>query len=373
MPRMSRRAATTIVAALAIGLVGLPTGVGYAAYKHDRKVAGILPKATLVGGIDVSGMTRAQAIAAVDRAIEGKLDRSATLVVGSHRYSITARQLGVAADVGSAVDRAMKAARKGSWLSRSWQRLRGHEPHPVVDVTVSQPVLAGLERIVDRAAADSTVASVDADAKLVGGFVTFTSAKPGAALDRMAALKALQDSLVDGKERRLDAKPVQPKVTDAAFDTVLLVRANENKLYVYKNQKIAATFPVATGQPIYPTPVGRFSVVLKRFLPTWVNPHPNEGWGRFEPKSIPPGPGNPLGLRALNISAPNIRIHGTPSDSSIGYNASHGCIRMHNSDVVQLYPMVPQGTTVFITRVGPPKLRHAKVVKAQDPAPTEGG
>jgi lipoprotein-anchoring transpeptidase ErfK/SrfK len=71
----------------------------------------------------------------------------------------------------------------------------------------------------------------------------------------------------------------------------------------------------------------------------------------------------------LNISAPGIRIHGSPADYSIGYNASHGCIRMHNSDVVQLYPLIPKGTTVFITKVGAPKLRHSHV---KDTAPTEG-
>ncbi|MDX6224449.1 MAG: hypothetical protein QOE64_825, partial [Frankiales bacterium] len=75
MPRITRPAATTLVAATLIGLVGLPTGVGYAAYKHDRSTAGLLPKATLVGGIDVSGLNRAQAVAAVERAIGGQLDR----------------------------------------------------------------------------------------------------------------------------------------------------------------------------------------------------------------------------------------------------------------------------------------------------------
>jgi lipoprotein-anchoring transpeptidase ErfK/SrfK len=360
------------VAATLIGLVGLPTGVGYAAYKHDRSTAGLLPKATLVGGIDVSGLNRAQAVAAVERAIGGQLDRPALLVVDGKRYQVTARQLGVAADVPAAVDKALRAAHSGSWVSRSWHRLTGSPAHPVVEVTVTSPVVSGLKRIVARAATAAAVAPVNADAQLVNGFVSFTPAKPGLALDQAAAVKALQDALVDGKARRVDTTPVQPKVTDASFDTVLLVRANENKLYVYKHQHIVRTFNVATGMLAYPTPLGRFNVTRKRFMPTWVNPHPNEGWGRFEPKSIPPGPGNPLGLRAMNLSAPNIRIHGTPSDSSIGYNASHGCIRMHNSDVIKLYPMVPKGTTVFITRVGPPKLRHSHHV-TKDPAPTEGG
>jgi lipoprotein-anchoring transpeptidase ErfK/SrfK len=369
---LTRPAATTLLAATVIGLVGLPTGVGYAAYQHDRKVAGLLPQRTLVGGIDVSGLTRSQAVAAVERAISSRLDRPAALLVDDKRYVVTARQLGVAADVPAAVDAALAAAQRGSWLSRSWGRLRGKAVRPVVDVKLTDPVVAGLERTVARAAADVAVPAVDADARLVDKFVTFTAARPGLALDKAAALSALQSALLDGKARRVDTHPVQPKVTDAAFDTVILVHVNENKLYVYKHHQIAATFNVATGMAAYPTPLGRFSVTRKRFMPTWVNPHPNSGWGRFEPRTIAPGPHNPLGLRALNISAPNIRIHGTPSDSSIGYNASHGCIRMHNSDVVKLYPMIPKGTTVFITKVGPLKSRHSHTT-TQDPAPTEGG
>ena len=156
---------------------------------------------------------------------------------------------------------------------------------------------------------------------------------------------------------------------------MLVVHIGENRLYVYKNHKLSTTFPVATGMSRYPTPTGRYSVTQKRFMPTWYNPH--DDWSKNEPETIPPGPSNPLGLRAMNLSAPGIRIHGTPSDYSIGYNASHGCIRMHNSDVLKLYPMVPTGTTVFLTQVGPYKPLPVKVVKKAPPkAPVvnaEGG
>jgi hypothetical protein len=85
-------------------------------------------------------------------------------------------------------------------------------------------------------------------------------------------------------------------------------------------------------------------------MPTWVNPDPT-GWGASMPLSIPPGPGNPLGLRALNWSAEAIRFHGTSATYSLGYNASHGCIRMSNTDVIQLYDMVEVGTPIVSTVV----------------------
>jgi L,D-transpeptidase ErfK/SrfK len=78
-----------------------------------------------------------------------------------------------------------------------------------------------------------------------------------------------------------------------------------------------------------------------------VNPA-RDTWGKDEPAMIPPGPDNPLGTRALDLSAPGIRIHGTPDDASIGHYASHGCIRMHIPDSEDLFGRVQVGTTVII-------------------------
>jgi L,D-transpeptidase ErfK/SrfK len=100
------------------------------------------------------------------------------------------------------------------------------------------------------------------------------------------------------------------------------------------------------------TPDGAWEVVRKVENPTWYNPAP-DGWGKDEPLIIPPGPDNPLGTRALYLDAPGIRIHGTPSDSSIGHWASHGCIRMHIPESEALYPLVPVGTPVFIVGAPP--------------------
>jgi L,D-transpeptidase ErfK/SrfK len=78
-----------------------------------------------------------------------------------------------------------------------------------------------------------------------------------------------------------------------------------------------------------------------------VNPAPT-GWGAGAPAEIPPGPGNPLGTRALYLDAPGIRIHGTYDADSIGTYASHGCIRMRIADAEELYPLVPVGTPALV-------------------------
>jgi len=130
------------------------------------------------------------------------------------------------------------------------------------------------------------------------------------------------------------------------------VNESTNTLQLYDGFKVIRRYQVATAMPGFVTPPGTWEVVNKVENPTWYNPAPTT-WGAGEPLTIPPGPGNPLGTRALYLNAPGIRIHGTPSDSSIGHYASHGCIRMHITDSEALYPLVPVGTPVFIIGAPP--------------------
>jgi hypothetical protein len=119
-------------------------------------------------------------------------------------------------------------------------------------------------------------------------------------------------------------------------------------------EQLVKTYDVATGLPKYPTPRGQFKIVNKRFRPTWVNPAKGSGeWGANLPARIPPGPQNPLGTRAMDLNSRGIRIHGTSAVGSIGFNASHGCIRMRMSDVEELFSLVDVGTPVLIVQSGP--------------------
>ncbi len=104
-------------------------------------------------------------------------------------------------------------------------------------------------------------------------------------------------------------------------------------------------FGVATGQSSYPTPTGRFSIVTMQRNPWWYPP--DSDWAKDE-KPVPPGPGNPLGTRWMGISSPGVGMHGTPDAASIGYSASHGCIRMRIPEAEWLFQHVRVGTPVFI-------------------------
>ena len=107
-------------------------------------------------------------------------------------------------------------------------------------------------------------------------------------------------------------------------------------------------FRVATGQSSYPTPIGQFEIIVKQRNPWWYPPA-GSAWAEGE-EPVPPGPGNPLGTRWMGISSPYVGIHGTLDSCSIGYSASHGCVRMLIPEVEWLFERVDVGTPVFIVR-----------------------
>jgi lipoprotein-anchoring transpeptidase ErfK/SrfK len=102
---------------------------------------------------------------------------------------------------------------------------------------------------------------------------------------------------------------------------------------------------VAVGQSSYPTPLGLFEIAVMWRNPWWYPP--DSDWARGS-SPIPPGPGNPLGTRWMGLSASGVGIHGTPDAASIGYSASHGCIRMHIPSAEWLFNHVSIGTPVYI-------------------------
>jgi lipoprotein-anchoring transpeptidase ErfK/SrfK len=138
-----------------------------------------------------------------------------------------------------------------------------------------------------------------------------------------------------------------PRLTRTSFGPTIVIRRESRRLYLYRSTSFVRRFAIAVGMPAYPTPLGRWSVVMMERHPTW-NP-PNSPWAAgLGP--VPPGPANPLGTRWIGLSAPGIGIHGTPQPWTVGTRASHGCIRMYMREVEWLFERVDFGTTVFVVR-----------------------
>ena len=106
----------------------------------------------------------------------------------------------------------------------------------------------------------------------------------------------------------------------------ITVDLSARRLILYRDGTAVRIFPVGVGKMLTPTPTGTFFIASKV-----------------------PDPGGPFGVMWMGLSKPHYGIHGTSDPASIGHFVSHGCIRMHNSDVLELSRLVPIGTPVTIT------------------------
>ena len=365
--RFVRWAAASTFVAVTVGGVG----VAYATYDYSNQYSGLILPGARIAGVDLGGMTEAEALVFAESAIRPQMERPVTLEWRDMTWEVTPRRLGARNDVAELVAEAAQASREASFFDKARLRVTGDRDWFDRPVAISYPqhalrsFLEGLASGFDRPARDATV-------DYSSGWVKLVPEHSGRKLETKQSYRRLRSALDAGaSEVTLAAKTEKPKVRSGHFDQVLLLRIGENKLYLYEDGKITHRWTVATGQPVYPTPTGLYEITEKRYMPTWVNPDPT-GWGAGMPASIPPGIGNPLGLRALNWSADGIRFHGTSATYSLGYNASHGCVRMANEDVIDLYDMVDVGTPIVSTIVAPlrPLYSSAPDPTVVDPEPT---
>jgi lipoprotein-anchoring transpeptidase ErfK/SrfK len=280
-----------------------------------------------VSGIPVGGLTAEEARATLQLAF----DRPLVFRFRTLRWSKTPAQLGAAADVEGAVARALVT-----------------EPGGVrtLVVTVNRAIVAAyvaaLDRRFSRPVRNSSLSLRDLRPYL-------TRARAGRDVLRWPMRRLIVRALVLHTRTALplQRRLIAPTITRGNYGPVVVVRRSSRRLYLYSGMRFVRRFRIAVGMPAYPTPLGRFYIVVRERNPTW-NP-PNRDWAAgAEP--IPPGPGNPLGTRWMGLSAPGIGIHGTPTPSSIGTAASHGCIRMYTWGAEWLFERVRVGTTVFIVR-----------------------
>ena len=118
----------------------------------------------------------------------------------------------------------------------------------------------------------------------------------------------------------------------------IIVSVPDRKLAVLENGVVQRTFEVAVGAAVSPSPTGEFEIVNRLTEPTYYHAG----------IVIPAGPGNPLGPRWVGLNKLGYGIHGTNAPGSIGKAASHGCIRLRNRDIVQLFALVNVGDRVQI-------------------------
>src|SRR4051794_12624542 len=237
-------------------------------------------------------------------------------------------------------------------LERAFRLAGAHKPAVV-------PLKLGVKNK-ERDAAIANVAKqyyrAPRDAKVRFGVTAIrrVRAKMGRGLDQALVLRRLEKELrqpttgrvVEGRLIR-----IRPAITTASlrkrYPAYISVDRGTHTLRLFRALRLVRTYPVAVGAAGFETPAGLRHVVYKDKNPSWTAP--NRPWAYpYQGQTFPPGdPHNPL--RAWFIAlGDGIGIHGTSEEWTVGTSASHGCIRMHASDVEQVAKLTPVGTPVLI-------------------------
>ncbi len=163
--------------------------------------------------------------------------------------------------------------------------------------------------------------------------------KPGDTLNKIAkefrtTVELIKKSNTLADDKILPGRKI--KVWTAPFN--VLVDKSQNTLILKTKEEIVKTYIVSTGLN-NSTPIGNFKITNKLPNPTW-----------FKAGAVVPAgsPENILGIRWLGFDLAGYGIHGTTDPQSLGKQVTQGCVRMSNSDVEELYAIVPVGTEVTI-------------------------
>jgi len=306
-------------------LVVLAAVVSVAAAPSAQR-GGFVPAAVQIGGLKVGGMSAERARVAISYGY----NRPLRFVFYGRRWRVRPAAIGAQVDVQGSLQRAMDA--------RSASRLP-------LKVSVDEAVVGRYALALDRTL---SVPAQDATASLASNLTPVLHAAKAGLQIKVAATQARIESALSLAVRPLlrpAGKTTPAAVTRNDFGPVVVIHRGSNTMNVFNGAHPWRTFKVATGQSIYPTPLGTWHVVDMQRNPWWRPP--DSPWAKGL-KPIPPGPGNPLGTRWMGLDAPGVGMHGTPDAASIGYSASHGCIRMYVPDAEWLFSQVHIGTPVFI-------------------------
>lgn len=281
----------------------------------------LLPSGVTIGGVEVGGLAPAEATAAIQQSFA----RPIVLRYGRTTVTIAPTLLGARLSVKRALTLASDAP-----------------PNSAVPLPIKidrRRTSAFLGKVLQRFEREP----VDARLFLRHLVPVVTRSRPGKQFRLKPIVTAIAAELAENVRARivLEPKLIEPKVSSASFAAIIVVRRRSDHLYFYRGMKLLRVFGVATGRSRYPTPLGRFRIVVKWKNPWWYPPAKGA-------KPVPPGPDNPLGTRWMGISSPGVGIHGAPSAASIAYSAAHGCIRMRVVDAKWLFGRVHVGTPVFV-------------------------
>jgi lipoprotein-anchoring transpeptidase ErfK/SrfK len=340
-----------IAAVLIVALLAVAAGAMYL-YDHGRRET--IANGVRIDGVDVGGLHAAAARAKIQREVVASLNRPVTVTAGTKTWTLSPREAGLTVDTANMVAQAVRASREGSIVTRTIRGLSGGHVNRDVPLVISyshgavRGVTAQVRAAVQRPARDATVQpSASGLTETEGQTGTIVdSTQLGARIDRALTGATHSHTVV------VPVKTVQPAVTSAQlaarYPAYIVVDRGAFRLRFYEHLKLARTYEIAVGMEGLETPAGLHKIEWEQVDPPWYVP--KKAWaGALAGTVVPPGPADPLKARFMSFDG-GAGIHGIdPSEySSIGHNASHGCVRMRIADVIALYSKSPVGTPVYI-------------------------
>jgi hypothetical protein len=300
----------------------------------------VIAAGVTAGGVDLGGQTVTQAAGTLQSALWPTFSRPVDVAAGRRFFRLDPAKAGFAFD-------ALRTAKRAYYAGRD----KGPGQDVDLAVAFSAKALRSFADDVDRTVSRKPR---NARARITVTHIFVRRPKVGKTINEVSLARRLALTLADPSRKRVlrsrmhdDHPDVGMRDLRRRYGTVLTVDRDSLKLRLFKRLRHVKTYPIAVGAAGFDTPSGLFSIQSRQVDPAW---HvPNSAWaGSLAGQTIPGGaPDNPLKARWLGVNG-SVGIHGTAEDWSIGSRASHGCIRMHVSDVVDLYPRVPMGTPVLI-------------------------
>ena len=331
---MSRARALSALVVAALATAAVPAIAPAAKTKADPTN---VPAGVTAGGVDLSGLTLADAQAKLDATIGLKVSADLVLGAAGKPWTLKAADAKLVFDSLTTAKRAIRAKKAGD-----------------VGLKLSHSKLA-VKAWVSGVAGKVAKAPKDARVKITLTHIYRTRSTHGRALDQAAVNQDVNAALDDAVNAPRTLHTKLKKTTAAVttndlkkkYNTIITVDKSHFKLRLFKGLKFKKSYGVAVGQPAYPTPSGLFAIQNKQVDPMWSVP--NSPWaGELQGTTVDGGSAaNPLKARWMGI-VNGVGIHGTGEDYSIGSPASHGCIRMHVADVKDLFDRVPVGTPVLL-------------------------
>jgi lipoprotein-anchoring transpeptidase ErfK/SrfK len=347
-PRRTRLLAFAAVA-VAVVLVG---AVGMYLYDHSRR--DLIANGVRIDGVSVGGVREAAALAKIQNQLIARLNRPLVVRSGSQAWTLGAREARLTVDAQNMVAQAVNAGREGSIVTRTVRGLFGGSVNRNIPLVVgySHQAVSGLtakvRAAVNRAPRDASVQPGTSGLNEVPGQdgLTVNDAALGGRVVR-ALTGATASRMVVVPVRR-----VKPAVTTsqlaAKYPAYIVIDRGTFRLRFYDHLTLSKTYEIAVGMEGLETPAGLHHIEWEQVNPPWYVP--KKAWaGALAGTVVPPGPGDPLKARFMSFEG-GAGIHGIdPSEySSIGHDASHGCVRMRIPDVIDLYSHSPVGTPVYI-------------------------